>query len=289
MPAAVKMECELLDQHYSKIVSDRPIAHFALRGFDDLVGGVKPGRMTILAGEPGTAKTTLFGQLADDLAEQGIPVIFFTFELDSSALVAKSLLRIVGGLPGGDMAESYLGESGRRLLDGARDSYRCCIAQRIAYVDQACSPVEMAAFVADVEAKTGVKPAVFVDYLQICEAEGVVDERLAIKHIVGGLRSLANGYDVPVYAISSVSRQGYATKAKSAKTGLDVLGGCSYIEYSADTVLHLSADVEASSSSVDGQSRPLVLRALKNRYGAVGSSLLELRPAAATFLDRSEA
>ena len=76
MSATVKMECELLDAHYSKIVNDRPIAHFALRGFDDLVGGVKPGRMTILAGEPGTAKTTLFGQLADDLAEQGMPIIF---------------------------------------------------------------------------------------------------------------------------------------------------------------------------------------------------------------------
>ena len=288
MSATVKMECELLDAHYSKIVNDRPIAHFALRGFDDLVGGVKPGRMTILAGEPGTAKTTLFGQLADDLAEQGMPIIFFSFELDPSALVAKSLLRIVGGLPEGDVAESYLGESGRRLIDGARDTYRCCIAQRIAYVDQACSPVEMAAFVSDVETKTGVKPAVFVDYLQICEAEGVADERLAIKHIVGGLRALANSYGVPVYAISSVSRQGYA-KGKSAKTGLDVLGGCSYIEYSADTVLHLSADVGASSSCDGGQSRFLVLRALKNRYGAVGSSLLELRPAAATFLDRSEA
>lgn len=146
----------------------------------------------------------------------------------------------------------------------------------------------MAAFVSDVETKTGVKPAVFVDYLQICEAEGVADERLAIKHIVGGLRALANSCGVPVYAISSVSRQGYA-KGKSAKTGLDVLGGCSYIEYSADTVLHLSADVGASSSCDGGQSRFLVLRALKNRYGAVGSSLLELRPAAATFLDRSEA
>ena len=92
----VEFEDALFGRHLEKALDDEPIAHFSLKAFDELVGGVRP-RMTIIAGEPGTGKTSLLLQLAGDIARQGMPALFVSLEIAPPQLIAKSLARMSGG------------------------------------------------------------------------------------------------------------------------------------------------------------------------------------------------
>lgn len=279
---------ESLDALFMRAVNDQPIEHFTLRGIDSLIGGVNAGRLVIISGEPGAAKTTLLGQLADDLTSKGHPVLFFTFELAPQALLAKSLARLIDSVSVGELSSAYRDADSAAELESAREAYRERAGARLAYIDRPCSPVQMGRYVADCEQQTGLKPVVMLDYLQICEASterAVLDERAAIKETVMGLRDIANAFDVPVFAISSISRASY-----EAKPALKSLGGCSFIEYSADTVLHLAVEGKGDERERNlGMSvRPLVLTALKNRYGVTGTARLDFEPSHALFSDHLE-
>ena len=78
----MKLEFESVhfSTHLEKAMNDAPLAHFSLSDFDKLLDGVRP-RLTIISGEPGTGKTSLLLQMADDLARQGIPVLFVSLEI----------------------------------------------------------------------------------------------------------------------------------------------------------------------------------------------------------------
>lgn len=279
-----------LDALFMRAVNDRPTAHLSLKSIDTLMGGINAGRLAVISGEPGAAKTTLLGQLADDLASSGTPVLFFSFELAAQALLSKSLSRLAGnGAAVGRLADAYRTVEGANSLDSALEAYRATVAPRLAYIDRPCSPVKIGQLVADCENTTGQKPVVMLDYLQICEQEhqsALLDERLVIKETVMGLREVANTYDVQVIAISSINRTSY-----DAKPALKSLGGCSFIEYSADTVLHLAVEGKGDEREMNMAKavRPLTLTALKNRYGATGTAHLDFEPVRALFTDREGA
>ena len=197
----VEFEDALFGRHLEKALNDEPIAHFSLKAFDELVGGVRP-RMTIIAGEPGTGKTSLLLQLADDIARQGMPALFVSLEIAPPQLIAKSLARMSGGeLSVADIsrATQQAGEADarRESLSRAIRHYQQLIAPHIAFAT-ATDAVEIGAMVAECERVREAKPVVFLDYVQALTSDAAdADERLAIKGIVGSLRHAANSHEVP--------------------------------------------------------------------------------------------
>ena len=266
----IVFEDKLLKRDVCEILNDRPVAHFKTAAIDKLVGGVKP-RLTIISAEPGAGKTTLTLQMADELAEQGIPVLFFTFEIKRPLLLAKSLSRMSGGtLP--IAAIPQVTTESCAALKAALDVYASKVAGNIAFIDKPCTPVEIAIMVGHVECELGIKPVVFLDYIQITKHAGeraIMDERSAVKETVAGLRHVVNGHDVPLFAISSVNRSTY----KKDSAGLDSLAESSSLEYAADAVLFLAVKGKSDerTANMRKEVRPVTLAALKNRYGTTGA------------------
>lgn len=283
---ALAFEISLLNKHLRMALSDKPVAHLSLGSLDSLLGGVRP-RLVIIGGEPGAGKTTLAHQLADGLAQDGLPVLFFSFEIAASMLIAKSIIR----LSNSELSASTLMDDGhsdevRRVVE----QYRSEIAPRMSIIEGPTSPVEIGALVSLCERETGAKPVVLVDYVQLIPAESgqaVMDERLAIKASVSGLRRIVNSHEVPVFAISSINRASYGKPV----VGLDSLGGSSAVEYAADQVIYLSVEGKGEERRLNltQACRPVTATLLKNRYGATGSARLVFDAEHARFLGAGDA
>ena len=284
--------------HLEKAMNDAPLAHFSLTDFDRLLDGVRP-RLTIISGEPGTGKTSLLLQMADDLARQGIPVLFVSLEISPVQLVAKSLAR----LSAGKLAVADIATAGSKALAGnptkeatsettpmalafkcTTDIYKHTVAPHIAFVTNA-DAVTIGALIAQCEQQVGRRPVVFLDYVQALTGDATdADERLVIKGIAASLRQTVNTYEVPLFAISSVNRTSYNRPV----TDLSCLGGSSAVEYSSDVVAFLAVEGKGDERRLNLAQpvRPLRLTILKNRYGTCGEVTLQFDAEHATFKER---
>lgn len=281
-----KYESELLDEHFSRLAHDQAQGHFSLKAIDRMLGGIHPGRLTFISGEPATGKTTLLGQLADEATIAGYISVVNTLEVAIHQLLAKSLSR----LSNGSLSVSQIFQhSDKKEVKQLLLEYREKIAPNMVFIDKATSPVELSAIIGRIQQEKDRPVILFQDYLQIMKSsieQQIYDERLAVKESTIGLRGIANAHNIPVIAISSINRQSYG----KSTPGLSALGASSSVEYAADTILHLGiegADSEERFNNANLSVRPIRVSALKNRYGVLGSASLSFDAGHATFSEKS--
>lgn len=273
-------ESDCLEEHLARAKADAPIAHFRLRPIDKLTNGVHGGRIYFITGGPGTGKTTLVEQLADELAEQGVVCVFYTLELAAHRLVAKSLARMSGGtLALADIAdpahESCVGRAAEAYLDK--------VAGNIVFVDKPIPMIELGNLIGEIKRERNAQVVLFVDYIQIMpNSQALLEERLQIKAAANDLRTLANTYDIPVLAISSVAR-GFYDKIPP----LDKLGGSQALEYGSDLVLCLAVEGDSTERAANASlpTRPIIAQTIKSRYAQLDTARLVFDTAHATFLE----
>lgn len=235
---------ETLEAHIREIFGDRPIAVDSPSVVNDLIGGVKKARLYVIGGEPGCGKSTLCDQIKTSLASQGIVVVYISYELPASFLTAKSLSRLSSGsLKVNELPYANEDESSLANLKEAIERYRE-IAANFFVFDEPLEAVEICHRVGEIEKQTGKQVALICDYAQLIPPPKgeCLDERLRISRAISELRKIANIYRIPVFAISSITRQTY----KKTRARLDCLAGSQTLEYASDTVFFVSSD-EASS------------------------------------------
>lgn len=279
---SLTFEIANLEEHVKQVLEDNPLLHLeGLPEIDDLIGGIRRGLVTVIGAQPGCGKTTLVGQMADDVAAQGHPVIFISAELPSFRIAEKSILRLAGStLPDDKNAKGW-----PEAFHAAARSYGARIAPNTCIVDNLVNMAQLTQLVSDCQHARKKTPIVFVDYLQLIatsEMSASGDERIAIANCVRELSNIAKTYESPVFAVSTISRQSYGKR----DVGLDVFGGSQNIEYGIDNALYLTieganrSDVQANSEKAV---RPVVVRALKVRYGSISTAYLDFDAAHAAF------
>lgn len=289
MPSAIEYRYEdaLLETHLRRAMEERPLGHFALKAFDELIGGIHSARFTAICAEPGMAKTTLLGQLADEAAMAGFVNVVNTLEIPAHQWIPKSLSRLSGGV----LSVSDVSDPGKAAsVAEMAEVYLRFIAPNMVFIERPLTSVELGAVISRIQNERAEPVVLWQDYIQIMPStfassnQPIVDERLAVKEAVSGLRRIANTHDVPVFAISSINRASYAKTP-----GLGALGGSSAVEYSVDTVVHMAVEGASSEEREENMClpvRPLVLSTLKNRYAAKSVARLSFDCAHATFAER---
>lgn len=282
-------ESELLESHIAEMGGTKPIAHInSLPGLDRLIGGITPGLVTALAAQPSCGKTTLLKQVADDLAEQGHPIIFYSAELPAYRITQKGITRLGGGaFTLSDTNGATPDNSGAFNL--ACRLYAEKVAPRSCIIDAEVTTTELCRCVGDCVATSEKTPILMVDYLQLVATlttDVPMDERTAIIGCVRALGGIAKSYDVPVFVLSSMQRGKY----DDPNVGLDVFGGSQSIDYGIDNGLYLyveGKDKRERQLNMEAKIRPVAVRALKARYGTLGTAKLAFDAAHATFHDRA--
>jgi replicative DNA helicase len=249
-----------------------------LPAFDEQIGGLFPGELTVIAARPSQGKTSLALQMAAHAAARGHAVYFATLEMGRSELALKRLCAVSG-------------VSGMRIRTGAITT---CEKSRIMEAAQSVAvqnfhlhdwpeirPFDIARAARRLQA--GI---VFADYLQIVTPPDATKKRYEqVGDISKQLKVVARQMNIPVVACCQINRQ--AEQAKEARPMLSQLRESGNIEQDADVVLLLWRPRDGirggTESKFAGEAWDADLIVAKNRKGVTPNIRLQWDGDATTF------
>ncbi|WP_347833670.1 replicative DNA helicase [uncultured Planktomarina sp.] len=214
---------------------------------DKKLGGLHRSDLLILAGRPSMGKTSLATNVAFNIAKaykkgitasgeegaiDGGVVGFFSLEMSAEQLASR-ILSEVAEIPSnqirrGDFTEGEF----RRIVDAAKELE----AAPLFIDDTPALPISQLAARARRLKRTHGLDALFVDYLQLVRGTGRSENRVnEISEITMGLKAIAKELDIPVVALSQLSRQ--VENREDKRPQLSDLRESGSIEQDADVVM----------------------------------------------------
>ncbi len=216
---------------------------------DKKLGGLHDSDLLILAGRPSMGKTSLATNIAFNIAKayrrgrrpdgsegavDGGVVGFFSLEMSAEQLAAR-ILSEASEVPSeqirrGDMTEPEF----RRFVDAAKALESCPL-----YIDDTPAlPISQVAARARRLKRTHGLDVLMIDYLQLLKGSsrgGEANRVQEVSEITQGLKAIAKELDIPVIALSQLSRQ--VENREDKRPQLSDLRESGSIEQDADVVM----------------------------------------------------
>mgnify|MGYP000944362310 CR=1 FL=1 len=192
-------------------------------------GGIVPGAVILIGGEPGIGKSTLLTQMVIEMVES-LPKILYVAGEESPSQITLRINRILG-FRGDKNTDKNLQEKTKKLSTRLKFLTSTDVDQLITYIEQE-------------------KPSiVIVDSIQSLTTEDLSGAAGSVGQLREGtdrLTAVAKRFHVPIFLVGHVTKEGE-------------IAGPKILEHIVDAVLELSGERT-------GQLR--LLRAIKNRFGA---------------------
>lgn len=230
-------------------------------GFDRLDqaldGGLYSGLYTIGA-ISSIGKTSYLIQMADQIAEQGQDVLFFSIEMSRAEIMAKSISRLtiqnvikdsqhyqrtdaktMHQILNGSWYSSY-SKRERHLISSSIQNYKQFAGHL--YIVETVSAFTIQELVQTVNTfiqQTQSHPVVMIDYLQLLSTGKGMTDKQSIDAAIRTLKQLSRSACIPIIAISSFNRSSYHSEV--AMDSFKESGG---IEYGADVLIGMQIDQE---------------------------------------------
>jgi len=218
----------------------KPHLKTGIENLDEKMGGVANGEMVVIGARPSIGKTALALQVAHNMAKEN-KIGFFSFEMSSRAIMSR-IIANTGGLNSFRLGREKLTEQELDKLGKAVSK----INENLIICDR--SGLEVAEFKNKahiMKRKHGVK-CIFIDYLQLMKSDRYKNNRVnEVADISDSIKSIAKDLDVPVVALSQVSRNKSGDNADTEPPSLARLKDSSAIEQDCDVALMLWRDREA--------------------------------------------
>jgi len=235
------MAVELVD-HINDLYEGRITPGIPTRfpGFDRLFGGgLKPGKLIVIAARPSVGKTALALAIAQAFAKEGHQVGFWSLEMERQELLQR-LVASMGEIDLGNLTTGKLEQHEWASLTTAVDIAR---QLPLAVNDKpAASLSDIQSSARKLKRERGLKLMV-ADYLQLMSpspGKAKDSRHHQIEEISRGLKTLAKQLGVPVILLSQLSRE--VEKRTSGRPVLGDLKESGAIEEDADIVILLSVD-----------------------------------------------
>lgn len=203
-----------------------------------LSGGLIPG-LYVVGAISSLGKTTFIHQMADAIAGQRIPVLFFSLEMSKKEMVSKSLSRqmyLMDSNNAYSAIDIMKGNVPREILTATIQAYSNTAEYLTIEEGSINTDVVNIREQVQIFREQHHHFVVFVDYLQIiqCPFERYMGEKQAVEHNVSQLKLISRDFEVPVIVVSSFNRNNYNQTA-----GFESYKESGTIEYSADVVMAL--------------------------------------------------
>lgn len=218
-----------------------------------LNGGLSAG-LILLGAQPSMGKSTLALQIAQNIAQKGIPAFYYSIEMTQHSIAAKALSRKIFCQSGGETAISanrFMNASSS--MDFTDEEWEHIEPARTSlekefqhfYVIESLNKTPVSGQQISEKVPTLLKQyssdnqgVVFVDYLQLlgfttdANDTRLPDMRTIVDNNINYLKTLAHEYHIPVIIISSLSRNNSGSPVQTSD-----FKESGNIEYSADVLM----------------------------------------------------
>jgi replicative DNA helicase len=216
-----------------------------LRDLDRLTNGFGNSNLVIIAGRPSMGKTSLAMQIAENVSHDH-PAAVFSLEMPRREVAGR-------------MLKFHTSQTNRneaiRHLHGLNMQIDDTPAVSVGHIRSRCRRIKR---------QHGLS-LIVVDYLQLMRGDG--DNRnQEIGSISRGLKSIAKEFDVPVIALSQLSRK--VEERSDKRPIMSDLRESGEIEQDADLILFVYRDEVYDDNSEARGTAEIICR--KNRHGGIG-------------------
>ena len=253
-----------------------------IKPLDDLTSGWQNSDLVIVAARPSVGKTALAVNLATEAAiRQGKSVAIFSLEMSGEQITAR-MLADQAHLDIKKIREGNLTlEEGAKLNEAADRIRKANI-----WIDDSASitPLDIRARCRRLRKERGLDMVV-VDYLQLLQATRQSHDAnrvMETSEISRNLKAVAREFDVPLIALSQLSRQ--SEYREGGEPRLSDLRDSGSIEQDADVVLMLWRPKQAEEESYFDT---VNFRVAKHRNGPIGDFSLLFRRATTSFREHA--
>ena len=255
-------------------------------GFDELneyTYGFQPGELIILAARPGVGKSAFALNVAQKMARNiNAHVAFFSLEMSMEQLIMRILSTLsnvkLGKIRTGKMTEVEMARllNAKTIIEDLNIYLDETTTNRFEDIKVKCRKLK----------REGRLDFVVIDYLQLLTITGKANRYEEVSTLSRSLKLLARELEVPILALSQLSRAVEQRKAEdgSKKPMLSDLRESGSIEQDADMVLFLhregSNGEDATKKFVNTKTELIIA---KNRQGMTGSFDLIFRGEYSSF------
>jgi replicative DNA helicase len=253
-------------------------------GFRDLdakTGGFHPGNLIVIAARPSMGKSALVSNIAENAVLAGHAVALFSLEMSESEL-AQRFVASQAKIKGEDLRRGRVAEQRwPKILEACQR-----LAQAPLYIDDSSD-----IGVLEVRAKARRLHGrleqglglIIVDYLQLMRHEGRVESRVEqVGQISRGLKGLARELNVPVIALSQLSRA-VEQRGGEKKPILSDLRESGNLEQDADLVGFIYRDEYYDKDSDRPGEADIIIA--KHRNGPIGEVVLTFQKEYPKFMN----
>ena len=273
---------DYLHQHKGEISGVKT----GFKDLDTLTTGLQRSDLIVLAARPSIGKTSLALNIAEHAAvREGKTVGIFSLEMSKEQLVLR-LLSSVANIDSQRLRTGFLEEMDFTRLAPAMNN----LAEAPIYIDDTpnISTMELRTKARRLQAEAGLDMLV-VDYLQLMQS--TIQSRDAnrvqeVSEITRGLKSLARELQVPVVALSQLSRQAEMRESKEPR--LSDLRESGSIEQDADLVIFLWREKDRGTEEADADGEVVKLRLAKHRNGPTGELALWFKKRQTRFISYAD-
>jgi len=254
---------------------------------DNISCGLQNAELIILAARPSVGKTALALNLASHISiKEGIPVLFFSLEMHWESLIFR-LLSSESRIDGNRIRRGNL--SNEKDEWGRLNTVMSRFYEAPFYIDAspAMTIFELRAKARRMKKKYDIG-IIFADYLQLIKGPQLQTREQEVAAISRALKSIAMELNLPVVALSQLSRQP-ERRGKDSRPILSDLRESGAIEQDADFVIFIHRpDQFEKSSDMEREREDAELIIAKQRNGPVGSFFLSFSRKYARFDNKTE-
>ncbi len=249
---------------------------------DNILAGFQTSDLILLAGRPSTGKSALALNFASHIAaKENMPVGIFSLEMSRDQIVDRLIAAEAGidlwRLRTGRLSSGEQSDDFQRIREALE-----VLSKAPIYIDDAATAnvLQMRAMARRLKARHGLG-LLIIDYLQLIEPRIQADSMVRqVTEISRSLKALARELDIPVLALSQLSRA--VERRTPPRPILADLRESGSLEQDADVVMFVFREREKDSNRYKNETELIIA---KHRNGPVGVARLYFDERRVSFRD----